>query len=285
MASSDYSDLPLAELIALNDPATYGWGEVLRNTATMSGGILYLPSFPNETRRWDCLIGAIKVYEMLNDRGITAKVVSGEDSGGFFMNHTWVELADGRQLDPTPLYSFTGTTHSKRMEATTPKLNLAKEKGFITIPNQSGVPFAVTQKAEGRTYLSSFGFQTRGRYFVQELQIIRHITEFSEERLSHKTVYRFPYLNSHQKDTFPKLFNCPEDDFLEEAVWKGSAIKTVNKSCAKQRIRNGNVPGKEPVDRSFEEIVEEQAALFSAWAKNVVTATVMNHFLNEEEWE
>jgi len=115
-----HRDLPLVEIRAALPVANYGFGNIFRNDVFKKSGKFYLSLLPNDSQQWDCYLGAQTTYDILLKKGITSRIVMGRDSQKIFRNHFWVELNDGRIIDPTPIYSLVeddpAKKHSKSQE-------------------------------------------------------------------------------------------------------------------------------------------------------------------------
>ncbi len=278
----DYSDLPLAELRAVNDPTKYGWGSVLRNTAAYQNGRINIPFSPNPEKRYDCGAGAERLHQELNTRGIEAKVVYGVDQAQIFYNHVWVELADGRQLDPTPLYPFTNTQHVREGEN-----DATEQLNYILMPSASQTPCSLRMVSPIEAYISELGFEIQKDEDLTVLGInfqVRKIVNQQETRCaSVQNILTF-YDSMPLETILNVLTSLPAEDFLQE----------IERSRLSQRcIETGNlirtpygiVPqwDSKPQTAGFEPSLEAEAGLFSAFAQNVVCAYLVSEQMKREQ--
>ncbi len=276
----DYSDLPLDELRAVNDPAKYGWGSVLRNTVDYHNGRIYIPKLPNPEQRYDCGAGAERLQEDLTARGIEAKVVAGVDSAQLFYNHVWVELADGRQLDPTPLYPFTNTKHLKRGEITTESPN------FLTIPSGALAPCSLRIISPEEVHISKMGFQITKLDTLSGLDILYQVETIKNGVPQKALVVSYLFIDQDEqlRNILGTLCTVPEEYFLKEAERLNFANLKLETGDLETTI-NGIVPHfhDSPQPAEFQASLEAEAGLFSAFAQNVVCAYLVSEQMKREQ--
>ncbi len=278
----DYSDLPLDELRSVNDPAKYGWGSVLRNTAVYKNGRINIPYSPNPEQRYDCGVGAKKLCEDLIVRGIEAKVVFGVDQAQIFYNHVWVELADGRQLDPTPLYPFTNTQHKKRGDLTGIKFS-----NHLSLPSGSATPCSWRTTSEESAQVSSMLFIV-SRYSKNSTELlvghqVREINRGKAKQFCSQSNTFYDIDGSLENSLGETLLAGPEDfltetkkrEFSEELIETGDLKRTISGEVSVNHDR--------PQTAEFEPSLEAEAGLFSAFAQNVVFAYLVSEKIKREQ--
>lgn len=228
-----YDDLPLDELRAVNDPEKYGWGSVLRNIPVYHQGRAHIPVSPNLEQRWDCGVGARKLEQDLTARGIDAKVVYGIDQAQSFSNHVWVELTDGRQLDPTPLYPFTNTHHEKRGEVKTGK------DEYIKILSGSTAPCSLRTLSPEEAYLSELGFGVQRDPVVTTIRIYHQIKKivYGEATRFSSVQNTFSYEDGMPLEWILERFaSVAAEDFRSEMEKEGFSTKSVETGILNRRL-------------------------------------------------
>ncbi|MBS3170123.1 hypothetical protein J4210_06595 [Candidatus Woesearchaeota archaeon] len=270
-----YDDLPLDELMVINNPAAYGWGTVFRNTAAYERDRVLIPFQPNPEDRWDCGYGATKVHQKLAALGIESRVVYGVDRDSIFANHLWVELSDGRQLDPTPLYPFTNTRHIKRGVVDT-----TQKPTYFFIPSGLSAICSYRTTLNGETYLSEFGFEILREVGWITIGISHQIKKVSNTSGRFSVTQKIlSYPRTNVKTFLNPCASFPADDFLS-ATERFGLVKTESSTGSYLIKATGRSLQLDPRPQlaEFEFLLEEEAGLFSAFAQNVLCA----QFVEEE---
>ncbi len=278
----DYSDLPLDELRAVNDPAKYGWGSVLRNTAVYHNGRINIPKSPNPEQRYDCGAGAKRLHEDLTARGIEAKVVNGVDSAQCFYNHVWVELADGRQLDPTPLYPFTNTEHQKKWEVTG-----IPYPEYLSIGNASAIPCSWRSTSEENAQVSTMLFIIN-RYSddFTELFVAHQVGKIDQGNATQfcSQSNTFYDIDGSLEDLLGETLSARPEEFLKETKRRGLSEELIETGDLKKTTwGEGSLKHDHPQLADFEASLEAEAKLFSAFAQNVVCAYLVSEKIKREQ--
>jgi len=109
-----HQDLPLLEIRAALPADKYGLGDIFRNKISKNRDRFFLDLLPNNSQNWDCYLGAYMTQEILSRKGIESKIVTGRDYLKVFRTHFWIELGDGRTIDPTPIYNLVEADPAKK---------------------------------------------------------------------------------------------------------------------------------------------------------------------------